>query len=194
MSPDKPSDRYEEPIPGQPPEEVAVEGIDIGIEAMWRVYGEINEWSRAADFKASVVLAANGVLIVAAAALASSAGSFSALLRNFLVGICFFIVLVTVVISCAYAARCLIPPLKEGDITSLLFYGYIAAHFPSAHAYEKAVRQSLIDADDNLSQISHQVWSTSRIAKKKIEYTVWSVRFFIAALFFSLVTLIVAYL
>ncbi len=42
----------------------------LAIETMWRAYSEVNEWIRAADIKAGTVLAANGVVIVAAVALA----------------------------------------------------------------------------------------------------------------------------
>ena len=44
--------------------------------------GEINEWIRAQDIKAGVVLAANGVIIVAGAALVVGGGSFNTIVQN----------------------------------------------------------------------------------------------------------------
>ena len=100
----------------------------------------------------------------------------------------------TVIISSAYAALCLVPPLREGEITSPLFFDYVARHYPSAQAYEKDVRSMLTSADANLTQISHQVWTGARIVRRKISHINWAIRFFIASLFFTLLTVLAAFL
>lgn len=178
------------------PEEVALEGIDISIEAMWRLFGEINEWSRAADFKASVVLAADGVILVAAAALAAVGGSGigAMLLSRRLVSVFLLLTLVNAIISSASAAVCLVPPFGEAEPESVLFMNYIARHFPDASSYEASIRATLTDADANLRQISHQVWSVARIFRKKVSFATWGVRFLIAALLCSLLALLFAFL
>ncbi len=177
------------------PEEIALQGIDISIETMWRLYGEINEWIRAQDFKAGVVLAANGVIIVAGAALVVGGGSLSAsVLHRLVASLCFLTAVVTVIISSAYAALCLVPPVHVGEVTSPLFFEFIALHYPSAQAYEEDIRTSLNTADANLKLISHQVWTSARSMHRKMSYINWAIRFFIATLFFSLCTVLFAFL
>ena len=175
------------------PEEIALQGIDISIEAMWRLYGEINEWIRAQDIKAGVVLAANGVLIIAGAALVVGGGSFSAIIHHqHAVNLCFLATIVTITISSADAALCLVPPLREGEVTSPLYFDYIARYYPSAQSYEEDVRAVLNTADANLTQISHQVWTSARSLHRKIVHINWSIRFFIASLVFSLLAVLSA--
>jgi hypothetical protein len=195
MSSEIPRARGDDDESQRPEQEVALEGIDISIEAMWRIFGEINAWSRAADFKASVVLAADGVILVAAAALAVGSNGFSAmLLAHHLVSLFVLLTLVSAVISSAFAALCLVPPFREAEQQSVLFMDYIARNFPDAPSYEQQVRATLTDADANLQQICHQVWSVARIFHKKVSFATWGVRFLIPALLCSLLALLLAVL
>jgi hypothetical protein len=175
------------------PLEVVETGVDLAIEAMWRLYGEFNEWSRSADVKASIVMAANGGVLVAATAIAVGGGFTSIILRHGLVSLFCLAMAFGVIASSVYAALCLVPPLREGDKSSVLRFDYIACEFPSARDYEVAIRQSLINPDAELTLISHQVWSYARILHRKLDYVTWGIRFFIAALLFGLIALLLAY-
>lgn len=175
-------------------EEIALENLTITIEAMWRLHSEINEWTRAADIKAGIVLATNGA-IIAAIALAVNTASFLAIIEaRHLVGAFMLATLAAVVISSVFAALCLVPPLREGEIISPLFTDYIAQRFPTAQAYEETIRATLVDANANLTQISHQVWTSARSQLRKLTYATWGIRFLIASLLFSLLTLLLAFL
>lgn len=175
-------------------EELALENLDITIEAMWRIHGEINEWSRGADIKAGIVLAANGAF-VAGVAVALSTGSFLPIVHERqLAGAFLLVSLVAIVISSVYAALCLVPPLRVGEVESLLSPDYIARHFSTGTAYENAVRRTLADAECNLVEISHQVWTVANRLWRKLHYATWGIRFLIASLFFGLMTLLVAFL
>ena len=177
------------------PEEVSLQDVDISIEVMWRLYGEINEWIRAQDFKAGVVLAANGVIIVAGAALVVGGGSFGIIVHHHAsVVLDILAAIVTVIISSAFAALCLVPPLRVGEAQSPLFFAYVARHYHSARAYEADIRATLTTADAHLTQITHQVWTSSRSVYRKLTYIDWAIRFFIASLVFSLLAVLSAFL
>lgn len=175
-------------------EEVELERLDISIETMWHTNEQVNEWSRGADVKAGIVLAANGVILVASAALAVGTGGFIALLETLRVAIFFIAVLITVIISSGFAALCLVPPLREGEMSSLLAIDHIAFDFSTATAYEDAVRSALTDTNAMLTVVSHEVWTSARRAGRKLYYVTWAIRFLIASLFFSLITLLIAFL
>ena len=92
--------------------EERLEDVALAIETMWRAYSEVNEWIRAADIKAGTVLAANGVIIVAAVALAVGTGSFTTIvLTRHLAGFFLLATIVAVIVSSIYAALCLTPIL-----------------------------------------------------------------------------------
>jgi len=193
MHDDRPFDWEKDDGEEEAREEIALENISITIEAMWRIYGEINEWNRGADVKAGIVLATNGA-ILAGAAVGLSTGTFlAAVQQRHPVYASMLVALTAIVLSSVCAALCLVPPLREGEIESPLFSDYIARHYPTAKAYEDAVRATLADAPSNLAQISHQVWTESRIQRRKLTYATWAIRFLIASLFFSLVTLLLAF-
>ncbi len=175
------------------PGKLARPDIEISIEAMWQLYGEINEWIRAQDFKAGVVLAANGVVVIAGIALVQNGGGMSAALHTQIISLCSTLTILTVIISSAFSALCLVPPLREGAVTSLFFMEYIAQHYASAEEYAREIRATLASADANLAMISHQVWSSARSAHRKITHINWSIRFFILSLFFSLLAILFAY-
>lgn len=184
----------DEPLHKWERHEERFEDVALAIETLWRAYGEVNEWIRAADIKAGTVLAANGVIIVAAVAMAVGTGSFTSIvLTHHLVGFFLIASMVAVIVSSIYAALCLTPILSTGAELCLLFIGHIHRHFPTVRSYEQAVRTTLTNPEANLKQISQEVWNSGRVADRKLAFATWSIRYFILSLFCILLTLLLAY-
>ena len=55
------------------------------------------------------------------------------------------------------------------------------------------MRTILTNPEANLKEISREVWNSGRIADRKLIFATWSIRYFIASLFFILLTLLIAY-
>ncbi len=107
----------------------------------------------------------------------------------------FFLLLaiVAVIVSSIYAALCLTPILSTGEELCLLFLGHIHRRFPTARAYEDAVRVTMTDPEANLTEISYEVWNSSHVADRKLNFATWAIRYLIASLFFIFITLLLAY-
>ena len=155
------------------------------IDEAWRIFSSTNEWVRYADAKAGAALAGAGVL---AGALVSAAVS-----ENFahVTGIPFWLGVVAgglAVVSALFATLAIIPKLKVGEPTSLIYFTHVAQRYqtipkhlmqqkPASERHNEDVRSMLAQPDDYLDEVLSQVWANSNVAHRKFFWTGWSVRF-----------------
>ncbi|HTK10613.1 MAG TPA: Pycsar system effector family protein [Ktedonobacteraceae bacterium] len=96
--------------------------------------------------------------------------------------LCIFSVLCTLLFSCLYAVRTVLPTLQDRDRITLMYFGHIAefqrdkfvSNFQSQP--QRELKESLLT----------EVHAKSRIACRKLSYISWSISFFFAALLFWL--------
>lgn len=154
------------------------------IDEAWRIFSSTNEWVRYADAKAGAALAGAGVL---AGALASAALS-----ENFahVTGIAFWLGAVAgglAVVSALFATLAIIPKLKMGEPTSLIYFTHVAQRYrkipkhlieqkPASARHNEDLQSMLTQPEAYLDDVLAQVWANSNVAHKKFFWTGWSVR------------------
>lgn len=136
-----------------------------GTEALWRIYESINEWIRAADGKAAVILAADGVVATILAALGGTSNSSVQILTA--PNVLLWLGMIAVVFSATFSAGCLFPRLRAKAPRSLIYFKDIAETCSTPEAY--AVRSQQVIENDSLlaKELCNQIWSNSAVANCK---------------------------
>jgi hypothetical protein len=138
-------------------------------DAAWFVLDQVNHSIRFADTKASVLLAASGVLGGLILSQPPGAGGELAAVRTGFWGGA----LVAVTLSALAALAALVPRLRirRTRAASLLYFGDIARRFrrrPAEFATE--FRLATADPDRLRHEVMEQIWANSLVARRKFRY------------------------
>lgn len=140
-------------------------------EDLWRVLEHTNDWLRFADTKAAGALAASGVLGgLAANALLDDSTHLSCATS-------FFVItgLVALLAAAALALYVVVPRLRVGEPTSLIYYEHVARKYkndPDAHHAD--LTQMLGNTEEASKQVANQIWANATVARQKYLYSSWS--------------------
>lgn len=138
---------------------------------LWKVLEHTNDWLRFADTKAAGALAGAGVLGgLAANALLDDSTHLSCVARFFVVTGLFSLLAAT-----ALALYVVVPRLKVGEPTSLIYYEHVARKYkkdPDAHHAD--LLKMLDDTDETSKQLANQIWANATVARQKYLYSSWS--------------------
>ena len=161
--------------------------MDEKTEYLWNTYDLVNKWIEHADTKAAAVLAAVGV--------------FSCFIVTNIKDIVPFIskdhwyVIVASILGCAcliFSALCafvsILPKLKVGESTSLIYFNHISNH--TAEEYKNLLKPVLKSTKKLNSQLTHQIWANSKVSTKKFYRVGLSIWCLAGATLFSLIPLI----
>lgn len=143
------------------------------IDEAWRVLARTDEWVRFADAKAAGTLAATGVLsgalLTAAVSESFAHPPLVAVILALACGICSLT-------SASLALYALVPRLRVGEPTSLIYFEHVGRRYRSdAPGYSAALREMLEDSDRYFTEVSSQIWANSAVARKKHIASGWSI-------------------
>lgn len=143
------------------------------IDEAWRILVRTDEWVRFADAKAAGALAAAGVLsgalITAAASESFSHPPLLAVIFAIGCGMC-------TVTSASLSLYALIPRLRVGEPTSLMYFEHIGRRYSAdSPGYSRALTEMLANEDKYFAEVSAQIWANSTIARKKHLASGWSI-------------------
>lgn len=139
----------------------------------WRILTRTDEWVRFADAKAAGALAATGVLsgalITAAVSESFAHPPLVAVIFALACGICS-------VASASLSLYALIPRLRVGEPSSLMYFEHIGRKYRSdAPGYSLALKEMLASEDRYFDEVSSQIWANSAIARKKHLASGWAI-------------------
>ena len=159
-------------------------------ENLWKVLEHTNDWLRFADTKAAGALAGSGVLGgLAANALLDDSPELSCAARFFVVS-----GLVALLGATVLALYVVVPRLKVGEPTSLIYYEHVARKYkkdPDTHHAD--LMKLLGDTNETGRQLANQIWANATVARQKYLYSSWSLlTLAIAVLLLAVGTLIAA--
>jgi hypothetical protein len=141
-------------------------------ENAWRLYEVTMEWVRHADAKATALLAANVTLAAGLLALDKLSDVPTPWVT---------LTLIAVGASFVLAALAVVPNLRTGSATSLVFFDHVARRHDTADAYA-AAQEMLLDTPDALrADLAGQTWHLARVARSKYLATGFSIIAFILA-------------
>lgn len=152
----------------------------VAIDTIWQVHALVVEWVKHSDAKAGVVLAADAMIVAAAAAVVVDQHSF--ITGHRIIYVAFSLSVLCAITSAMSAAACIVPRLKNTASNSLLYFRHIAEGYNNAHSYQHAVCEKLKDKKEVLSQICHQVWANSVVARRKYISVAWAIYLLMASL------------
>lgn len=160
-------------------------------ENLWNTYNALNEWIRFSDTKATALLAINGVIT---GFYFSNIAQLKSILSDKPIT-CFPLLMIVVFIflSSLFSMFCIIPRLKINKKDSLIFFYDIAKKYSNVEEYQKAVEESLIGGNFK-KELSSQIWANSKVSTKKYDWVTFSICFFVATIFFSLVFVTIGFL
>ena len=150
-------------------------------EDLWKVLEHTNEWLRFADTKATGSLAASGVI----GGLASNALLNDT--QRLPASVLWFIIpgLAALLVASGLAVYVIIPRLRVGEPTSLIYYEHVARAYkgdPAAH--EKDLLHLLGTEEALGTQLANQIWANATVARTKYLYSSWSLLALTVALVF----------
>jgi hypothetical protein len=136
-------------------------------DAAWRTLSLVNDWIRHAEAKASLTLAADGVVGTLLYNLATGQAKYGVVLQA-----CIALCSVLAFASGLLAAASLWPRLRRrGAPTNALYFDHIARSNPDVTAYVEHLQSIVADDDKLVRQIAAQVWANSRVARRKFALT-----------------------
>lgn len=160
------------------------------IENLWKIYETINEWIRFSDTKATAILAINGV--ITGFYFSNIAELRSIIAQQLIAFIALDLVVSTIVISTLCSTFCIVPRLKIGKKSSLIFFFDIAKNFSTVGDYAEAVNQTLKNDTEIKTQIVNQIWANSKVAFEKYGWVKRSAYFFVGTVFANIAFVISA--
>ena len=130
----------------------------------WKAVSLVNDWVRHAESKAAATLAAAGV----------TGGVLYNLVKaqtapGLLISVAATVCAVGVVAAGAAAIAALWPRLRSnGSATNSLYFDHIARRHPTTYnTYAQELVALVASPAALLDQLAHQIWSNSRVAKRK---------------------------
>ena len=135
-------------------------------EELWQLFSLINSWIKFAEVKATALLAAHGVVasvMLSNITIIKNLSSISILNTVILaIGIIAFMV------SVCYSIMCVLPQLKAGKPSSLIYFNHISQF--NLSEYEDKLDEMLSDKDDYKKQLTFQIWKNSEVATNKFKW------------------------
>lgn len=138
------------------------------IEYLWHIYENIADYIKFSDTKSGAVLAANGV--VAGIGLSNS-GAISGLTSR---GPVFTVLTVFAVVcllsSAGSCVAAILPKLRVGEPSSVVFFAHISKRCQTAQEYRTAV-DGVFENGKEVTQLQDQIWALARVATRKFRLT-----------------------
>lgn len=159
------------------------------MQEYWNILGNINDWIKYSDTKATIILTLYGVIItiIYTNATDSLAGISDS---NWI--ICFSILsAITSLLSILFAFLCINPRLKNDNPTSIIYFGHIQKKFKDAKEYAQQSSEVLENSEQHIKELSEQIHTNSNIAWKKFSNVSWSIRFFALSLALMLLSILI---
>lgn len=149
-------------------------------EDLWKTLSSVNEWVQFSEGKAVALLAAQGVLIglLSQGQLGQEQNLETAELTLGSIAV------VLNALSMFYAFLCLNPRLKSSGGVSPLYFGSISSSFNSSNEYHDYYKDKMSDGASISKELCGQIFINSQIASKKYGNVAYSIRAFIASVFF----------
>jgi len=138
-------------------------GASVG--HLWLVLQNTHEWIRAADMKAGVILATDGVAATLMAALGSTTcGRLTVIIPA---GILMGLGLLAIVLSALWSTACLVPRLGKCRCRSPIFFADIASACAAPADYEVMVGDVIEDVSKLKAELCSQILANSCVASEK---------------------------
>jgi hypothetical protein len=152
-----------------------VSSAAVNSEDAWRSLQQVNEWVRFADTKAAAVLAGSGVLGGVLVAAVPSLADFRAHTTR---AVLLSVAIICVGVSSLLSLRILAPRLRTGEPRSLIYFDHIARRYAAdCNGFVDNYLALARTADDLSRQVAEQIWSNSRVARRKFVRVSLAVRF-----------------
>jgi hypothetical protein len=141
----------------------------------WSALGEVNQWIRFADAKASVLLAVGGV--VGGIVLSRPAPGAADVVTSR--GIAWTVAMIAVALSSLFSLLALLPQLRvrRQEPTSLLYFRHIAAQFAGKQREYEARFAQIADSPEAMrDEVAAQIWANSLVARRKfreVAFATW---------------------
>jgi len=147
----------------------------LSTDDSWKSLGQVNEWIRFADAKATAVLAASGVL--------------GGLLVRSIPNVVEFKIhparatLLSIAILCVGASalitlRTFAPRLRTGEARSLIYFDHVARRYANDRPAFVDSYSSLTSSQERLTrELAEQIWANSHVARRKFRRVSFAVRF-----------------
>lgn len=138
----------------------------------WHLYQATMDWVRHGEAKAAALLAANATLAAAVLTLdkIGDLPTFWACLT-----------LVLALLSFGLSAWAVLPSLRAGGGTSLIFFDHAARNHKTATSYSSAHQRLLGDQEALVEDLAGQTWNLAVVARNKFLFIGFSVLFFLLA-------------
>jgi hypothetical protein len=158
------------------------------IQEYWNILGNINDWIKYSDTKATILLTLYGIIITIIYSNATE--SLNGI--NNSNWTLFFSVLSIIfsALSIVFAFLCINPKLKNSNPNSIIYFGHIQEKFKNADEYYTKSSEILSNETKHQKELSEQIHSTSVIAWKKFKNISWSIRFFAGSLICMIITIL----
>ncbi|MDP3314141.1 Pycsar system effector family protein [Lutibacter sp.] len=146
----------------------------------WNILGNINDWIKYSDTKATILLTLYGVLITII--YSNSTDVLIGLNKsNWILGFS-IISMIFSLISIIFSFLCINPRLKNENPNSIIYFGHIKEKFKNSDEYSIHSSNILSSDESYLKELTEQIHTNSSIAWKKFSNVTWSIRFFFGVL------------
>lgn len=154
------------------------------IQEYWNILGNINDWIKYSDTKATILLTLYGVIITI---IYSNATESLIGISNSKWIMCFSILsAISSGLSILFSFLCINPTLKNNNPSSIIYFGHIQEKFKNADEYSEKSSEIINDSDLHCKELSEKTHTNSNIAWKKFKNITWGIRFFFFSLFFMI--------
>lgn len=160
-------------------------------EDFWKILQNVNEWIRFSDQKAVFIVTTYSIILTIIYTNA----------KDIYIGIGESTILIVgsvmssfiSVISIFLSFKCLTPTLNNTFTSSIFFFGHISNHRDHNQYYNHA--KSIIKNHRALEEnLAEQIYTNSKIAKKKFELISWSIRCQVISIFIIVLSLLIYFL
>lgn len=158
------------------------------IQEYWNILGNINDWIKYSDTKATILLTLYGVIIT----IVYTNANDTLIGLNSSNWILFFSILSITLsgLSILFSFLCVNPSLKNNNPESIIYFGHIQKKFKNATEYLEKSDEIIKSELKHQKELTEQIHTNSKIAWKKFSYVTWSIRFFAFALISMIITIL----
>lgn len=159
------------------------------IQEYWNILGNINDWIKYSDTKATILLTLYGVIITII--YSNSTDVLSGITNSNWTLTFSIIVVIFSLLSIVFAFLCINPQLKNENPNSIIYFGHIQKKFQNANDYLSSSLEIIENENSYQKELAEQIHTNSRIAWKKFSNVTWSLRFFFGTLIFMLFSVLI---
>ncbi|MCG8860079.1 Pycsar system effector family protein [Tenacibaculum finnmarkense] len=146
----------------------------------WNILGNINDWIKYSDTKATILLTLYGVIITIV--YSNSSDVLDGLNSSNWTMFFSIISIVFTIISIIFSFLCINPKLNNENPTSIIYFGHIQKKFDNPSDYLVHSKNILSNEENYITELTEQIHSNSKIAWSKFSNITIGIRFFVASL------------